>query len=82
MAIIDVIQVLEKDDLNEEQIAKILSELKKDGMVVDYYFVDHQKVWQTAISCGNDLQYFGSGRTLSLALANGLSDWFAEYDTQ
>ena len=82
MAIIDVVQVLEKDDLNEEQIAKILGELKKDGIVVDYYFVDRQKVWQTVISCGNDLQYFGSGRTLSIALANGLSDWFAEYDTQ
>lgn len=82
MAIIDVIKVLENDDLNEEQIAKILSQLKRDGLFVEYYFVDRQKLWQVVIAAGNDLMYFGSGKTLSLAVANGLSDWFAEYDTQ
>ena len=82
MAIIDVIQVLEKDDLNEEQIAKILSQLKSEGLFVEYYFVDRQKLWQVVIVSGNDLQYFGSGRTLSLAVANGLSDWLAEAETQ
>ena len=80
MAIIDVIQVLENDQLDEEQIAKVLRELKEAGMAVDYYFVDSQKLWQVLISTGNDLQYFGSGRTLALALANGLNDWFLEYD--
>ena len=82
MAIIDVIQVLENDLLDEEQIAKVLRELKEAGMVVDYYFVDSQKLWQVVIATGNDLQYFGSGRTLALALANGLSDWFLEYDCE
>ena len=82
MAIIDVIQVLENDQLDEEQIAKVLRELKEAGMVVDYDFVDNQKLWQVVIATGNDLQYFGSGRTLALALANGLNDWFLEYDCE
>ena len=82
MAIIDVIQVLENEQLDEEQIAKVLRDLKESGMVVDYYFVDCQKLWQVVIATGNDLQYFGSGRTLALALANGLSDWFLEYDCE
>lgn len=82
MAIIDVINELDKDNVNEEQIGRILRELKENGIGVEYYFVDRQKLWQTVISCGNDLQYFGSGKTLALALSNGLSDWFMEYDCE
>lgn len=82
MAIIDIINELNKDEINEERIGQILRELKENGMSVEYYFVDNQKLWQTVITCGNDLQYYGSGKTLTLALSNGFSDWFLEYDCQ
>ena len=78
MAIIDVIKVLENDQLDEEQIAKVLRDLMDAGLVVDYYFVVNQKLWQVVIAYGNDVQYFGSGSTLILALANGLNDWYQD----
>lgn len=82
MAVIDIIKELDKDGIDEEQVGRILRELKENGMSVEYYFVDSQKLWQTVITCGNDLQYYGSGKTLALALSNGLSDWFLEYDCE
>ena len=82
MSVMDVINELDRGDVNEEQLGRILRELKEQGMNVEYYFVNSQKLWQTVITCGNDLQYYGSGKTLTMALANGLSDWFQEYDCE
>lgn len=83
MAIIDVMQKLEKSaPMSEDQIAEIIQQLSDNGMVIDYYFVDVQKLWQVVAKTGNDLQYFGSARELQLALADCLFDWFRDYDCE
>ena len=56
------------------EINSIISSLAEIGVIVDYYFIEYHMTWQTVVSIGNDLHYFGSGRSLAKAIIDGLQD--------
>ena len=81
-AIIKIIADLQRPELNEEQLAKLLNEIEEHQMTVTTSFSVNTELWTAQLTTGNDLFYCGEGRTLPAAIADALNDWFQDYDCE
>ena len=79
--VLDIITELDQEP-NEQRLGEILQELSDMNMSVANEWNDADKMWTSLIATGNDLTYFGAGKTLSTAVADALADWFADYDCE
>lgn len=79
--VLDIITELEQEP-NEQRLGEILQELSDMNMSVANEWNDADKMWASLIATGNDLTYFGAGKTLPAAVADALVDWFADYDCE
>ena len=79
--VLDIITELEHEP-NEQRLGEMLQELSDMNMSVVNEWNDADKMWESSIAVGNDLTYFGAGKTLPAAVADALADWFADYDCE
>ena len=77
--VLDIIIELDQEP-NEQRLGEILQELADNNMSVANEWNDVNKMWASSITCGNDLTYYGAGKTLAAAVEDALGDWFADYD--
>lgn len=72
----DIIAELKSKHLDEQDLGALLNRWENEKKVsLSFFFDSKERLWESCLTVGNDLLYFGNGATLQQSLIDSFEDY-------